>query len=162
MQSAPSGLTSQEARRRLAEYGPNDVEKAPRQPCCSRLPASASISSRSFYGSQPVSRPWPSGARAWHCLGSRSAALSSSMASFPFGRRIVPSALAPRGTHSQLPRWECAANHAVRGSGDRAFVFWKFCFRDWDHRGEPAGRPVADRNASPLQWDRNGWHAATH
>ena len=32
MQSAPSGLTSQEARRRLAEYGPNDVEKVPRQP----------------------------------------------------------------------------------------------------------------------------------
>jgi hypothetical protein len=32
MQSAPSGLTSQEARRRLVEYGPNDVEKVPRQP----------------------------------------------------------------------------------------------------------------------------------
>jgi magnesium-transporting ATPase (P-type) len=31
MQSAPSWLTSQEARRRLAEYGPNDVEKVPRQ-----------------------------------------------------------------------------------------------------------------------------------
>ena len=31
MQSAPSGLTSQEARRRLAEYRPNNIEKVPRQ-----------------------------------------------------------------------------------------------------------------------------------
>jgi hypothetical protein len=34
MQSAPSGLTSQEPRRHLAEYRPNDVEKVPRQLCC--------------------------------------------------------------------------------------------------------------------------------
>ena len=108
MQSAPSGLTwAGSAAATLREYGPNDVEKVPRQPL---------LLQKEIIVSAPRCRARP---------GFRS---------------------------DFFPGW----------TGDRAFVFLEFCFRDWDHRGERAGGPVADRNASPLQWDRNGWHAATH
>ena len=57
MQSAPSGLTRQQAQRRLSEFGPNIVEKV-----APRLPANSSFSFLSFCGSPLVWPAWPVGA----------------------------------------------------------------------------------------------------
>ena len=68
VRSAPAGLSSGEAVRRLAEYGPNRIQKAAREPAYVRLLASSFVSSPSSSGSPrgwPSWRNGPTPAKAW-------------------------------------------------------------------------------------------------